>query len=157
MILRQKYRNQFLFLVPKLKQDCSCSAKKAVYHLFMAIDKQTDRHTKPPQTYIAFFMPRFKGIGSCHKSGTGTIRVGNEQILVITGALIARTVTQRETSCHYRWYMFLLYWIIQSSVHISCSWFFNSHPDLHRTLLVITGTLIARTVTQRAMISHHRW
>ena len=60
-------------------------------------------------------------------------------------------------SCHYRWYMFLLHWIIQSSIHISCPWLVNSRPDLHITLLVITGALIARTVTQRAMICHHWW
>ena len=37
----------------------------------MAIDKQNNSHTTPPQTHIAFIMPRPKGIGSRHKSGTG--------------------------------------------------------------------------------------
>ena len=32
----------------------------------------------------------------------GTIRVGNELILVITGALIEMAVTPIATSCHYR-------------------------------------------------------
>ena len=40
-------------------------------HLFLVINKQNNRHTTPPQTHIAFIMPRPKGIGSCHKSGTG--------------------------------------------------------------------------------------
>ena len=87
----------------------------------------------------------------------GTIRVGNEQFLVITGAFIARTVTQRVKYFHYRWYLFLLHWIIHSSIHLSCPQFVNSHTDLHRTLLVITGALIASIVTKIAMIFHHRW
>ena len=38
----------------------------------MAIDKQNIRHTISPQTHILFVMPRSKkGIGGCHKSGTG--------------------------------------------------------------------------------------
>ena len=37
----------------------------------MAIDKQKNRYTKPTQTYITSIMPRPKGIGSRHKSGTG--------------------------------------------------------------------------------------
>ena len=70
---------------------------------------------------------------------------------------IATTVTQIATSCPYRWYLFLFHWIIQSSIHLSCPWFFNSHPVLHITLLVITSALIAITLTQRAMICHHQW
>ena len=45
--------------------------QKVGSHILMAIDKQNNRHTKPPQTHIAFIMPRFKGIGSRQKSGTG--------------------------------------------------------------------------------------
>ena len=37
----------------------------------MAINKKNNRHTTPPQTHIAFIVPRFKVIGSRHKSGTG--------------------------------------------------------------------------------------
>ena len=38
----------------------------------MAIDKQNNRHTISPQTHIVFIMPRSKkGLGWCHKSGTG--------------------------------------------------------------------------------------
>ena len=38
----------------------------------MAIDKQNNRHTISPQTYIVFIGPRSKkGLGICHKSGTG--------------------------------------------------------------------------------------
>ena len=33
--------------------------------------KQNNRPTTPPQTHILLFMPRPKGIVSCHKSGTG--------------------------------------------------------------------------------------
>ena len=47
-------------------------------HLLMAIDKQNNRHTTPPQTHIAFIIPRFKDIGSCHKSGTGNYQ-GRQQ------------------------------------------------------------------------------
>ena len=123
----------------------------------MAIDKQNNRHTISPQTHIVFIMTRSKkGIGRCHKSGTG-----NNQGLQRTTPRykwgFERTFTQRGTSCHYRWYMFLLYWIIQSSIHISCPRFVNSHPGLHITLLVITSASIAITVTQRAMSCYHQW
>ena len=37
----------------------------------MAIKKQNNSHTTPPQIHIAFIMPRPKGIGSRYKSGTG--------------------------------------------------------------------------------------
>ena len=39
--------------------------------LLMAINKQNNRHTTPPQTHIAFTMPLPKGIVSRHKSGAG--------------------------------------------------------------------------------------
>ena len=86
----------------------------------------------------------------------GTIRVGNEWLLVITGALIARTVTQRATSCNQRWYLWLFHWIIQSWIHLICPRFFNIHPDLHRTIPVISDALIARKFNQRAMSCHNR-
>ena len=76
---------------------------------------------------------------------------------MITGSPIARTVTQISMSCHHQWYLFLLYWIIQSSIHLNCPRLVNSHLDLHRTLFLITGDLIARTVTQIAMNCHHWW
>ena len=87
----------------------------------------------------------------------GKISVGNEWLLVITGALITNTVTKIATSCYQLLYLFLPNWIIQSSIHFSCPWLVNSHPTLHRTFLVITGALIARTVTQRSTICHHWW
>ena len=40
-------------------------------HIFIAINKQNNRHKTPPRTHIAFIMPRPKGIGRCHKSRTG--------------------------------------------------------------------------------------
>ena len=65
MILRQKARNQFLFLVRKAKHDCSCHARN------LALNKQNNRHTISPQTHIVFIMPRSKkGLGRCYKSGT---------------------------------------------------------------------------------------
>ena len=47
------------------------SRQKVDSHLLLAITKQNNRHTTLPQTHIEFIMPRPKGIGSCHKSGTG--------------------------------------------------------------------------------------
>ena len=37
----------------------------------MDMEKQNNMNTKPPQTHIAFIIPRFKIIGSRQKSGTG--------------------------------------------------------------------------------------
>ena len=56
-------------------------------------------------------------------------------LLVITGAFISRTVTQIAMSCHHRWYLWLLHWMIQSLIYISCLRCVNSHPDLHITQL----------------------
>ena len=46
-------------------------AQKNWLSTFLVNNKQNNRHTTPPQTHIAFIMPRSKGIGSCHKSETG--------------------------------------------------------------------------------------
>ena len=46
-------------------------ALKVGSYLLMSMNKQNNRHTKPPQTHIAFIVPRPKGIGSRHKSETG--------------------------------------------------------------------------------------
>ena len=46
--------------------------------------------------------------------------------------------------------------VTQSLTHLSCHRFVNYNPDLHRTLLVITGALIERTVTQREISCHYR-
>ena len=40
-------------------------------HILMATYKQNNRLTTPSQNHIAFIMPRFKGIGTRHKSGIG--------------------------------------------------------------------------------------
>ena len=96
-------------------------------------------------------------LGGATKVEPGKIRVGGERILVITNALIAITLTQREMSCHHQWYMFLFHWIIHSSIHLSCPRFVNSHPGLHLTVLVIKNALIVITLTQRAMSCRHRW
>ena len=151
MISRQKARNQFLFLVRKIKHDCSCCAKMLALTLWW-----------PSKNEItgAQFHHKLILYSSCHgprvlivatKLEHGKIRVGNEGLLVITGVLIEITVTQRSTSCHYRWYLSILVWIIQSLIHISCPRFVNIRPALHITLLVITGDSIARTITQREM------
>ena len=156
MILRQKSRNKFLFLVLKLKHDCSCCTRKlALTFLWTSTNKVTGTQFHHKLIlYSSWHIPRVLVIAT--KVEKGTIRVGNEQLLVITSAFIAKTVTQRATGCHYRWYIFLLHWIIQSSIYISRPRFVNSHPTLHITLTVITGALISSTVTQRAMSCHHR-
>ena len=55
---------------------------------------------------------------------------------VITGASIARRVTQRAMICHHRWYMWLLHWMIQSLIHLRCPRFVNSYRSLHITHLM---------------------
>ena len=54
-------------------------------------------------------------------------------LLMITSALIAITITQRAMSCHHRWYLCFLHWMIQSLIQLSCPRFVNSHPALHIT------------------------
>ena len=158
MILRPKARNQFLFLVHKSKQDCSSRAKNLALTLWWQLTNKisgTQYHHKLI-LYPSCHVPR-RVLGGATKVKPGTIRVGSEQLLAITGALIARTIIQRASRCHYRWYLFLFHWIIQSSIHLSCPPFVNSHPGLHLTVLVITNALIAITLTQRAMIFCNRW
>ena len=154
MILRQKALNQFLFLVHKLKHYCSCRTKNLAWCPSTIKITGTKIHHKLI-LYSSCHVPRLLVVAT--RVEQGTIRVGNKQILVINGALIVTTVTQREKSCHNRWYMFLLHWIIQSSIHISCPWFINNRPDLHIRLFLITSALIAKAVTQIAMNCHHGW
>ena len=150
MISRQKARNQFLFLVCKAKHDYSCGAKKLALTFWWPLTKKitgTQYHHKLILYSSCHVLRRV--LGGATKVEQGTIRVGGERLLVITGALIATTVTQRAPRCHYRWYMFLFHWIILSSIHLSFPRFVNIHTCLHITLLVITSDLIARKVTQR--------
>ena len=49
--------------------------QKVGSHFLLAINKQNNRHTTPPQTRITFIVPRFNGIGSRHKSGIGKNQV----------------------------------------------------------------------------------
>ena len=152
MISRQKARNQFLFLIRKAKHDCSCRAKNLALAFWLPLPNLitgTQYHHKLI-LYSSCHVPR-RVLGGTTKVEQGTIRVGSELILVITGALIATTVTQRGTSCHYRWYLFLFHWIIWSSIHLSYPRFFNSHPGLHITVIMITHALTSITLTQRAM------
>ena len=158
MISRPKARNQFLLLVLKSKQDCSCCAKKLALTLWWKLTNKisgTEYHHKLI-FYSSCHVPR-RVLGGATKVEPETIRVGNERLLAITGDLITTTVTQRATRCHYRWYLFLFHWIIWSSIHISCPRFVNSHPGLHLTVLVITNALIAITLTQRAMSWINEW
>ena len=158
MISRQKARNQCLFLVRKAKHDCSCRAKHlALTFRWILTNKITGtQYHHKLILYSSCHVPR-RVFGDSTKVEQVTIRVGGKNLLVITRALIATAVTQRETSCQYRWYLFLFHWTIQSSIHLSCPRFVNSHPGLHIPLLVITSALIEITVTQRAMSCHHRW
>ena len=152
MISRPKARNQFLFLVHKSKQDCSSRAKNLALTLLWQLTNKisgTQYHHKLI-LYSSCHVPR-RVLGGATKVELGTIRVSGKRLLAITGALIATTVTQRALRCHYRWYLFLFHWIIWSSIHLSCPRFFNSHPGLHITVLMITNALIAITLTQRAM------
>ena len=152
MISRPKARNQFLFLVHKSKQDSSSRAKKMALTLWWQLTNNisgTKYHHKLI-FYSSCHVPR-RVLGGATKVEPGTIRVGGKLILAITGALIATTVTQRASRCHYRWYLFLFHWIIQSSIHLSCPRFVNSCPGLHITALVIKNAFILITLTQRAM------
>ena len=152
MISRPKACNQFLFLVHKSKQDCSSCAKNLALNLWLQLTNKisgTQYHHKLI-FYLSYHVPR-RVLGGATKVKLVTIRVGGEQLLVITGALIATTVTLRASRFHYRWYLFLFHWIIWSSIHLSCPRFVNSHPCLHLRVLLITNALIAITLTQRAM------
>ena len=158
MILRPKARNQFLFLVHKAKLESSSSTKNLALTLWCPLTNKisgTQYHHKLV-FHSSWHVPR-RVLGGATKVEPWTIRVGGEPLLVITGALIAATVTQRASRCHYRWYMLLFHWIIQSSIHLSCPRCVNSHPGLHLTVLVITNALIAITLTQREMSCRHRW
>ena len=152
MILRPKACNQFLFLVHKSKQNCSSRAKNLALTLWWQLTNKisvTEYHHKLI-FYSSCHVPR-RLLGGSTKVEPGTFRVGGERLLAITGALIATTVIQRASICHYRWYLFFFNLIILSSIHLSCPRFFNSHPGLHITVLMITNALIAITLTQRAM------
>ena len=137
MISRPKARNQFLFLVLKSKQDCSCRAKTLALTLWWQLTNKiscTQYHHKLI-FYSSRHIPR-RVLGGATKVEPGIIRVGGKRLLAITGALIAMTVTQRTSRCHYRWYIFLFHWIVQSSIHLKCPRFVN---------------------TPRAMSCRHQW
>ena len=152
MILRPTARNQFLFLVHKAKQDSSSRAKNLALTLWWRLTNKisgTEYHHKLI-LYSSWHIP-IRVLGGATKVEPRTIRVDGKRLLVITGALIATTVTQRASRCHYWWYLFLFHWIIRSSIHLSCPQFVNCHPGLHIIVLMITNVLIAITLTQRAI------
>ena len=158
MTLRPKSRNQFLFLVHKAKQDSSSRAKSLGFTLWWQLTNKIPgmQYHHKLIFYSSYHVPR-RVLGGPTKEEPGTIRVGGELLLVITRDLIATTVNQRASRCHYRWYLFLFHWIIRSSIHLSCPRFVDSHPGLHLTVLVITNALIEITLTQTAMGCHHQW
>ena len=150
MVLRPKSRNQFLLLVHKAKQDSSSRARNLAHTLWWKLTNKisgTQYHHKLIFCSLCH-VPRRVLVGAT-KVEPGTIRVGGEQLLVITGVLIAATVTQRASRYHFR--------LIRSSIHLSCPRFVNSHPGLHLTVLVITNALKAITLTQREMSCRHQW
>ena len=108
-------------MVLKLRHECSCRAKN------LDLD-----FCWPSTNKITCTQHQHKLIlhSSCHVQ-----RVLIVATLVITGALIARTVTQRTIIFHHRLYLCLLHWMIRSLIHLSCPRFINSHPVLHRTQL----------------------
>ena len=111
MILRQKACNQFVFLVRKAKHDCSCRAKHLALTFWWPLTKQITgiQYHHKLMLYSSCHVPR-RVLGGATKVEQGTIRVGGERLLVITGDLIATTVTQRATSCHYRWWQLIALW-----------------------------------------------
>ena len=143
-----------LLLVLKLKHDYSFRAKKLTLNFCFP---QSNRITGT-QHHQKLLLH-----SSCHVQGVlvvatkleqGTISVGNKRPLVITGALIASTFTQRAISCHLRWYMCLLHWMIHLSTHLRFSLFVNSHPGIHRTqrqsrklLQYLVGIQMIRKIT----------
>ena len=144
-------------MVMKIKNDCSCRAKMLAPTFWCPSTNKitgTQHHHKP-------ILP-----SSCHIQRVliiatevehGKIRVVNEQLLMITGYPIETKFTLRATSCHHQWYLFLLHWIIQSSIHLIFPLLVNSHPYLHITRLMITSALSERIVTERKMSCHHWW
>ena len=187
----------------------SVVAPKSWLSPFDGLRQKNYRHTKPPQTHIAFIMPCFKGIGSCHKSGTGKIRVekttprGNRCFncsnchsksnylslpvisvnpplnnSVINPSHLSSVGQQSSISSHNTPHD---NWCFNSKDSKSKSnefpslvipvphqlndsvinpthmpLVFNSHADIHISLLVITSALIARTLNQRAISFHHQ-
>ena len=103
-------------------------------------------------------MPRSKkGLGRCHKSGTGNNQVRRRTTTRDNWGFNRNDCHSTIIECHYRWYLFLFHWMIRSSIHLSYPRFVNSHPGLHLTVHVIKNALIAITLTQRAMSCCHRW
>ena len=157
MILRQKAHNQFYYWYWNSNMTAVVTPKSWL----SSFDGHQQTNKKGTQHHHKLILH-----SSCHiqrvlvvatKVERGKIRVGNKQLLTIAGDPIGRTFTQRAIRFHHQWYMFLFHWIIHSSTHLSCPRLVNSHPALHITLLMITSALIARTVTQRAIIFLHWW
>ena len=141
MILRPKARNQFLFLVHKAKQDCIICAKILALTLWWKLTNKIGTEYDHKLIFYSSCHVLRRVLGGATKVEPGTIKVGGERLLVITGDLIATNVTQRASRCHYRWYLFLFHWIIRSSIHLSRPQVVKSHPGLHLPFLVIKKCL----------------
>ena len=127
MISRPKARDQFLFLVLNSKQDWNCRAKHLALTLWWKLTNKiscTQYHHKLIFYSSCHVTRRVLGGGT--KEEPGTIRVGGEQLLAITGCLIATTVIQRASRRHLQRYLFIFHWIIQSSIHLRCCRFVNT-------------------------------
>ena len=152
MISWPKAHNHFKFLVCKSKQDCSSRAKNLALTLWWQLINKISVAQYHHKLIFdsSCHVPR-RVLGGATKLEPGTIRVGRERPFTFTGALFARTITQRALRCHYRWYLFLFHWIMRSSIHLSCPRFVISHQGLHIAVLMRTNALIAITLNQRAM------
>ena len=97
-----------------------------------------DSHSKSSEfsSLMIFFLFRLIIQSSIYLSCPRLVNIHpalRRTLLVITGSLLASTVTHRAMSCHQRWYLCLLHWTIQSLIKFICTRFVNSNPDLHRT------------------------
>ena len=101
-------------MVLKLKHNCSCCTKTfALIFWWTSTNKITGtQHHHKLVLSSSCHVQRVLVIAT--KVEQGKIRVGNKWLLMITGAQITRTVTQKSRICHHQIYLFLPHWIIQS-------------------------------------------
>ena len=79
---------------------------------------------------------------------------------VTTGALIARKANQREISCHHRWYLCLIHWIIQSVTQLSYANAVRKYVRTHkyqnsnvvRMAGLVRGSLSVRKTARRVAV-----
>ena len=123
----------------------------------MAIDKQNIRNTISPQTHTLFVMTRSKkSLGRYHKSGTGNNQGRRRKTPRDNRGFNHNDCYSKSIEMSLPVISVSLPLKIRSSIHLSCTRFFNSHPGLHLTVLVITNALISIKLTQRTMSCRHR-